>query len=207
MDSGALRCRPCISEIDLQSGRLILKARLAPPFAALQEEKNWSIFSNGDALLCIYSIQPYIVLRIDLDQEGCTEIFVRDDNLYFPWYDKGGQFISNSTNVIEWDTSTYITFIHDYLQPSAIDVRNRVYLQYGMLIDKDTFRPTSIIPEPLLIGGSEDGRHSGVHYTTALVNRADGLYAFYGEGDSHTGVVIIEKDKLNNQFKKNRLAQ
>ena len=75
-------------------------------------------------------------------------------------------------------------------------------MQYGMLIDRSTLLPRSIVPEPFVVGGAEDGRHSGVHYTMSLLAQRQHVYAFFGEGDSHTGVVILNRGALDELFRR-----
>ncbi|MEA5532393.1 hypothetical protein [Crocosphaera sp. XPORK-15E] len=191
-----VRSRPGISEIDLQNRTLTLRWILEPPFEASSEEKNWSFFVHEDSLMCVYSFKPYVILEIDLERGRTYKILEAEPN--YQWYDKG-KFVGNSTNLVSWNEDHYIMFVHDFLEPKH-EQRNRAYMQYGTLISKRTLLPTSIIPRPLIIGGDEPGRHPGVHYTSALVNREDGLYGFYGQGDTHTGIVVFNKDYLNGLF-------
>ncbi|NER36904.1 MAG: hypothetical protein F6J93_23530 [Oscillatoria sp. SIO1A7] len=193
--------RPGISEIDLKSQTLRLRWMLEPPFDPSPEEKNWSFFVYEGSLMCLYSFKPYIILQVDL-RRGTTKKIL-EANPDYQWYEKGA-FIGNSTNLVSWDDDSYIMFVHDFLEP-RYGQRDRAYMQYGVLISKHTLLPTNIITRPLIMGGDESGRHPGVHYTSALVNRDDGLYAFYGEGDSHTGIVIFNKNSLNELFSEYRL--
>ncbi len=205
-NNGRLKCRPGISEINLEAKEITLHCLLEPPFNPSQEEKNWVVFVHQNHLLCIYSFQPYILLKINLDQ-GTTEKFLEVDNkLIFPWHEKGekNQFIASSTNPVVWDEEHYILFIHDYLEP-LLEPRNRTYMQYAALISRKTLLPTSVIPDPLVMGGKEKGRHPGVHYTTSLINREDELYAFYGGGDTHTGLVVFDKNELAKLFEEHKI--
>src|SRR5262249_13813318 len=168
MKNSTLRCLPSISEIDIARQELNLQSILQPPFKPSIEEKNWGIFVHNNVLLCIYSFRPYVILAIDL-RRGIAEKFMEVKMLDYKWY--RSQFISNSTNPVSWDEDHYIMFIHDYLEPPRHAQRNRIYMQYAALISKTTLLPTSVIPKPLLIGGTGKGRHPGVHYTMSLVNR------------------------------------
>ncbi len=201
---GRLKCFPGISEINLEAKEITLRCLLEPPFNPSPEEKNWVVFVHQDHLLCIYSFQPYIILKINLDQGTTEKFLVVESNLNCPWHDKPNQFIASSTNPVVWDEDHYILFIHDYLEPLH-EPRNRAYMQYAALISRKTLLPTSVIPEPLVMGGTEQGRHSGVHYTTSLINREDGLYAFYGEGDTHTSLVIFDKNELTKLFEEHQI--
>lgn len=199
-DRGALRCRLGISALDLDEKSITFMSLLQPPTRDPVEDKNWGFFVHEESVLSIYSLAPYTVVEVDLTT-GELETIVRSSQLdRFNWIDKHAPFVSNSTNPIEWDEAHYITFVHDYLEPPRRHQRDRIYLQYGMLIDKSTLLPSSIIPEPLLIGGRERGLHPGVHYSTSLVLHGEHLFAFHGEGDSHTGVVVFNRSSLCKLF-------
>ncbi|MDJ0511176.1 MAG: hypothetical protein QNJ64_18255 [Crocosphaera sp.] len=198
-----IRSRPGISEINLDNKTINLCCLLEPPFKAFAEEKNWSFFVHEDSLMCLYSFDPYILLKVDLES-GKTEKIL-EVNLDYEWYEQG-KFIGNSSNIVSWDKDHYILFIHDFLDPKY-EPRNRTYLQYGVLISKKTLLPTHVIPKPLQMGGEEKGRHPGVHYTTALINKEDGLYTFYGQADSHIGVMIFNKNTLNQLFAQHKIKR
>lgn len=200
-DEWIIRSRVGISEIDLPNQELKLRCILEPPFEPSHEEKNWSFFVHDSSLMCIYSFKPYILLELDLERGTTQKVLEAEPD--YQWYEKG-KFVGNSTNLTSWDNEHYITFIHDFLDP-RYDQRNRAYMQYATLISKSTLLPASIIPRPLVIGGNELGRHPGVHYTSSLVNREDGLYSFYGEGDSHVGTVVFNKNELTELFNKYHL--
>ncbi|MGK7887019.1 MAG: hypothetical protein AB4057_20620 [Crocosphaera sp.] len=191
-----IRSRPGIGEINLDKKTLELRCILEPPFEPSREEKNWSFFVHEGVLMCIYSFNPYIILEVDLEKGTTHKIL--EENLSYQWYDKK-KFVGNSANVVSWDDEHYITFVHDFLEPKH-EQRNRAYMQYGVLISKKTLLPTNIIPRPLVMGGDEPGRHPGVHYTSSLINREDGLYGFYGQGDTHIGLVVFNKSPLNQLF-------
>ena len=199
-----LHCRPGISTIDLDRRELALRHLLVPPFEPSPEEKNWALFAHEGVLLCVYSFNPYTVLELDF-ATGISEVVVRARPTQYEWLGAGGRFIGNSTNPIRWDDDHYIMFVHDYLAPDWPEQRNRLYMQYAVLISTTSLLPTSIVPTPLLIGGRERGRYAGVHYTTSLVNRDNALYAFYGEGDSHSGVVELDKEILADLLVSHRL--
>ncbi|MDT9340160.1 hypothetical protein VV11_012100 [Trichodesmium erythraeum 21-75] len=197
-----IRSRLGISKINIQKKTLELCWLLEPPFEAFPEEKNWSFFVHEGCLMCIYCFDPYIILEIDLKQGRVYKIL--ETSFAYQWHEKG-QFIRNSTNPVSWDNDHLIMFVHDFLDLNN-DQRNRYYMQYGILISKNTLLPTHVIPRPLVMGGDESGRHPGVHYTSSLVNKKEGLYSFYGQGDSHTGVVLFNKDKLTQLFEQYSLT-
>jgi predicted GH43/DUF377 family glycosyl hydrolase len=205
-NGGSLGCRSGISIIDLENHEIKSCLTLVPPFKASNEEKNWSMFIHEEKILCIYSFDPYVVLRVNL-LNSKTEIVINGGSCLFDWIEKASQFIGISTNPISWDEKNYIIFIHDYIEPDLSEQRNRVYMQYAALLDKITLMPSSVVPFPLLIGGQEQGRHPGVHYTMSLVNKDNKLYAFFGEGDTHCGVVIFDNKILSEIFNKHKCQE
>ncbi len=202
--NGRPACRCAISQVDVQSGRIDQMLVLEPPLVNGPEEKNWAMFSQDGRLYCIYSIDPYIVFEIRLDT-GRTEIILSQDLPRNSRLHELGAFISNSTNPIDWDSNHYISFVHCFFEDPSTGDRNRLYLQFGILIDRNTLAIRSVIPDPLVVGGAEDGRHPGVHYTMSLLTEGDHLFAFYGEGDMHTGVAIIKRRDLNDLFRQHVL--
>ncbi len=194
-----LQCRTGISEINLETRTIKLNTILEAPIGKSIEEKNWGIFSDCKSLMCLYSIDPYIVIEIDLDHSE-TKVIIDAGRLNYKWFQKGAKFVGNSTNPIIWDDEHYITFVHDFLEPEWPGQRNRVYMQYAILINRSTLLPSSVVPNPLVIGGSESGRHPGVHYTMSLVNRKDALYTFFGEADTHAGAMLFDKEVLSELF-------
>ena len=195
-----MSCHVAVSEIDLERGHIgrgqTFKTSLAPRL----QEKNWAMFSHRGRLLCIYSIDPYIVLEIGLET-GEAEVALTGGAFDFALSYRSGVGLFNSTNPILWDEDHYLTFFHTYMKSSVPGDRNRLYLQYAMLIDQETLLPVGVTPDPVVAGGGEDGLHPGVHYTMSLAKFGDDLCAFYGEGDMHTRLLVIDRDGLNQKFR------
>lgn len=195
-DGDQMRCHVAVSEMDLERRHIGQGQTFTTSLPLRTQEKNWAMFSHQGRLLCIYSIDPYIVLEIDLET-GKTEIAVSGGSFEFTVSYRSGFGLFNSTNPIVWDDDHYLTFFHTYMRSNVPRDRNRLYLQYAMLIDRETLLPSAVTPEPVVTGGDEEGTHPGVHYTMSLAKYGDDLCAFYGEGDMHTGLLLIDRNKLN----------
>ena len=194
-----------VAELDRSGHRIVNQIVLRPHFRPHHDEKNWVMFSHRGKLLCLYSVVPYILLEIDL-KRGRTKTVAEIDDPKIELGRWSSGFLSNSTNPVVWDADHYLTFVHTSLSGAERTDDNRLYLQFGMLIDRQTLRPVSVIPEPLVTGGAESGRRSGVHYTSSLVVGEDVLYAFYGEGDTHTGVTVFDKTALGDEFRRHYIG-
>lgn len=200
-DYGGFRCHVAVSEVDLDRGLIgrgrTFRAALPPRI----QEKNWAMFSHEGRLLCVYSVDPYIVLEIGLET-GVAETVVTGGSLALDVSVRSGYGLFNSTNPVIWDDDHYVMFFHTYMRSSVPGDRNRLYLQYAMLIDRSTLLPVAVTVEPVVAGGGEDGVHPGVHYTMSLMKRGGDLCAFYGEGDSHTGLVVIDGGALGRAWQR-----
>ncbi|MCY6380221.1 hypothetical protein [Hoeflea prorocentri] len=194
-------CSAALSELDVDRQRIFNQVILRPPFHRRLNEKNWVMFSHEGRLLCLYSVDPYLLLEVDPAQGDCKTVVALDAGEFSFGKQSAGP-VFNSTNPVVWDADHYVTFIHQRFDSVNLDDRNRLYLQFGMLIDRKTLLPVSIVAEPLITGGMAAGRHKGVHYTMSLMVAEDVLYAFYGEGDTHTGVVEFDKAALGDAFSK-----
>ncbi len=190
-DERGFRCHVAVSEVDLER-RLVRRGRdLRSALSPQRQEKNWAMFSHGNRLLCIYTVDPYVVFAVDL-ATGETETVIDAGSLPLKVRFRSGFGLFNSTNPIPWDEQHYLSFFHTYMPSSMPGVRNRLYLQYAMLIDRRTLLPVAITPDPVLAGGGEEGVHPGVHYTMSLAKRGGDLCTFYGEADTHTGLVVVD---------------
>ena len=194
-----MRCHVAVSEVDLERRHMERGQTFTTPLPPRTQEKNWAMFSHEGRLLCIYSIDPYIVLEVDL-ASGSTEIAVSDGPFGVAVSYRSGFGLFNSTNPIVWDDDHYLTFFHTYMTSSVPRDRNRLYLQYAMLFDRETLLPAAVTPEPVVTGGGEEGIHPGVHYTMSLAKHGEDLCAFYGEGDMHAGLLVMDRQKLNQAF-------
>lgn len=195
-DDDQMGCHVAVSEVDLERGHIGRGQTFTTSLPPRTQEKNWAMFSHRGRLLCIYSIDPYIVLEVDIET-GNTEVAVSGGAFEFAVGYRSGHGLFNSTNPIVWDDDHYLTFFHTYMRSSVPRDRNRLYLQYAMLFDRETLLPAAVTPEPVVTGGGEEGIHPGVHYTMSLARHGDDLCAFYGEGDTHTGLLVIDRNKLD----------
>jgi predicted GH43/DUF377 family glycosyl hydrolase len=186
-------CSVCISEVDREHKRLSFVCELV--YKKHTHEKNWAFFSLANRLFAIHSLKPFKVLEVDMKTGMSSVIINKPMDLGFPI--PVDTALYNSTNPVEWDENHFLLFVHARYSSGTM---HRLYEQYGVLIDKSTLLPVYSTREPLITGGSEEGKHPGVHYTMAALPRDEGILTFYGEGDSHSGMVLMDRKILQERF-------
>lgn len=190
LDGDELVCRPAVSRVDTRERTLTLLQVFEPPFECRKEEKNWAFFEHRKELYCIYSFAPFVLFKVSLDAP-VPEIARQSRGIPI-----NGSFVGSSSNPVVLDTDRLIMFVHDYVDPDYPYQRNRLYRQYAATLRRSTLLPDRALTDPIVVGGDEQGRHPGVHYTSALVCEERQVRAFYGEGDTNTGVVTINRQML-----------
>jgi predicted GH43/DUF377 family glycosyl hydrolase len=154
---------------------------LALPIELQRVEKNWVLFEHGGALHCLYKLDPLTIFRRAPD--GSWTCIVEDEN---GWSGSVAGTLSNSTNLVPFEGG-YLGFWH------TID--DGRYVQGAMFLNADL--EITYATGTLLDGGDvREGFKPGVLYVSALVADAARVLAFYGEGDSHTGVAEFDRAAL-----------
>lgn len=169
---------PVISLVDIDNKQLQFISKLDLDFQTRNVEKNWVFFSMNNDLYMIYSIEPWIVLKVDLKNNKAETIVNKSYDL--KWSIEG--YLSISTNPIK---------IHDNLWLMGIHTRDRNLIYYqGFLIFNNEFEILKISKTPILSGGvrtTEDFRiNDKVMYTSSIINIKNKIYLFSGEGDYNT---------------------
>lgn len=181
--------RPMISRFDERDiepwDHVDLPIDLAPV------EKNWVLFEHDGALHCLYRLDPLTVFV--REGEGSWRLLRREEN---GWAAVFENVLSNSTNLIPF-MGGYLGFWH-----SIIDHR---YVQGALLLDGSLqIRYTTGV---LLDGGRvRHGHKPGVIYVSALVRDGGHILAFYGEGDAHCSVAILDAPRLEAELLRNPFA-
>jgi predicted GH43/DUF377 family glycosyl hydrolase len=158
------------------------------PFRAAPVEKNWVLFEHDGALHCLYRLDPLTVLRCEADHKW--RLLKREEN---GWADECSGTLSNSCNLIAF-MDGYLGFWH-----SIVGGR---YVQGALLLGADLcirYRTG------VLLDGQEvtAGYKPGVLYVSGLVRVGQRILAFYGEGDSHTGVAEFDAAELAAELRRN----
>lgn len=187
----SIRCRIGISELTQTSMRLMDCPELGVEEKSI--EKNWSFFSEGNNIYCIYSVSPYILFC----RVGAKWNKVDVANRKFNWLHKD-QFICNSTHPILIGDS-YLMFFHTK--------EGGKYFQGALLIDKTTKEITHATPHSLPIKTCNEGMVSGLNYLSgALYLPAQNIIRlFIGEGDSHSVINDFDATHLINVIKRYRI--
>lgn len=149
-----------------------------------RDEKNWGWFSHNNKMYFIYSISPWVIYEYNIHHD--TLKIVYNDN--FDVKTMVDSMISISSLPIKYGNQ-FVLFYHN--------VDQKYQYHQGMLtFSDDVFTPLSFTKE-YLYSGSEQGKFPGVLYITSMIEFENHVEIYYGEGNSHTSVITLRKDKLN----------
>jgi len=168
-----------LSIVNLKDGTLEKIKKFEPLYN--KNEKNWSWFVKGDELFILYSINPFIIYKYDIDSDSL--VLYTQHKFSGKWNCNG--YLAISTFPIEYDNQ-YLVFIH-----SRID--GFKYVQGALIFDKETFKPLYFTKDYFISGGNEEGKNRGVLYISSAVLNENELMLFYGEADSHSSALKIGK--------------
>lgn len=179
-------------------------------------EKNWTWIDNpaGDYFDCIYSFDPYRVIRFDRDgnrmQTGKVErtfsgaIILEDMIVDLPerpvW--RYGPIRGGSPAVLLPSGERFAAF-HGYLSAGAFA---RWYVGGGILMEPEwPYRPIKVLQKPILAGPRRFTRwpqHHPVHprtrvsYPCGVVAEKDRLIVSYGVDDCRCAIATFSYDEL-----------
>ncbi|MEO8487711.1 MAG: hypothetical protein ABI585_15395 [Betaproteobacteria bacterium] len=173
------RIRPVLARADETS--ITFVGELEMPFATTRIEKNWVLFEHHGELHCLYRLEPLTILA--REGGGRWRVCKRD---HLAWPTGFPASLSNSSNLVPFEGG-HLGFWH-----ARVDER---YVQGAMLLDEklDIVAATGV-----LLDGRDaaPGQKAGVLYVSSLVVHDGRVLAFYGEGDAHTGVAILDAAAL-----------
>ena len=184
--------RQVLSRLDVQARSLDYVGRVVVDFEPNAIEKNWVYFEHNGTVHCLYSIDPYVLLRAD-DWPALRFSTIRRESMDLG-IDNEGAFLSLSTNPISYDERHYLVLVH-IRNPRAI------YIHWAILIDKETLLPVQVSVRPIIKGGNVQRSDRGVVYVQSVIARGDRFVFFFGEGDAHTSYAWVDKTALDAVFK------
>jgi predicted GH43/DUF377 family glycosyl hydrolase len=171
--------RPRISRV--VDGYLEFFDPMTLPVPLGKVEKNWVLFEHENALHCLYSLDPLTIFR--RGPHGGWHLVLSEAN---GWRDELQESLSNSTNLIPF-MGGYLGFWHTRIEND--------YVQGAFLLGQD-LRLKYRTPTILDSSQASPGYRPGTLYVSGLVQHERRILAFYGEGDAHTSVAIMEADEL-----------
>lgn len=172
------RIRPMISVVGERS--LEPWDTLDLPFETERVEKNWVLFEHQGTLCCLYRLDPLTILA---RERGRWRVIVRRDN---GWSADFRGMLSNSANLVPFRDG-HLGFWH-----SIVDGR---YVQGAMTLTRELAIGAAT---GVLLDGRDaaPGHKPGVLYVSAILAAGDRVLAFYGEGDAHCGVAVLDAGRL-----------
>lgn len=152
-------------------------------------EKNWTYFVHDDRLMCIYKMNPHVVLELNWSGEVVTEYITHFD-LKSHW--KYGE-CRGGTNPILKD-GYYHAFFHSSLPWDR--GRRHYFMGKYVFESKPPFRIVEITSEPILWGNTTDERilpdkNPLVVFPCGVVIQQDKFLVSFGINDEKTGIVTL----------------
>lgn len=181
-----LETRVGIAALDLQNERMedLGTPRVDLPLG--KTEKNWGFFGHQDAVYCIYSFQPYRVLKAVRWPELVFEtVCARTLSLPEQW---DCMATRNSVNPVEYDAEHYLHIVH-HVYPG------KHYVFWAVLIDKQSLLPCRISRHPLARGNWSAA--ASLIYVCAVVAQPEQILLLGGLDDSACGVWRIPRADLD----------
>ena len=191
-----VKCRTALGKLEGDKIRFLREMDASDHGIAMNsEEKNWCFFSYNGELFCIYSIEPFVVMRCTNDGEIRD---IKTTPLDLPRF--GNRYIAQSCNPILTTLPSFgevfLMFVHQFYTPHGRGTRNRTYYQHAFAFSPKTMKPVAWSPFPIVGGGTNcNGRHNGVMYISGLIQKGKEFFAFAGEGDANSVVFkLINRD-------------
>lgn len=178
-----------LSRVDPEGARLewLGTPNLGRPLA--RTEKNWAMFSLGNAVGLIYSFQPFRLFTTpDLVRLQFTA--AGEHPVELPWPDDGLPF-RNSINPIPYDPDRLLHIVHKVYPTKR-------YVYWAVLIDRTRLRPTHITRRPLLFAPLSVC--ASIAYACAATLEHDRLTIFAGIDDCGIGRWSMPRERLDSEW-------
>lgn len=160
-------------------------------------EKNWVYKERGDDLILFYSLNPFIVLKLEAkDHMRFKTIIHQQSNNKLNDPGGFGTLVSLSTNPIEFDEKYWILIIHQI----EYKLSGRCYYHWAVLINKETLLPEKISSKPIFSGMCARGRTPGIRYISSILKLDNQILFFAGEGDVYITVTKKPLKELESLF-------
>lgn len=160
------------------------------------QEKNWGFFSLNNEIFFIYSINPWLVYKLN-SKTFEIERVVNYNNFNFYSQINDGNLISISSLPIEYNEEEMICFIHTK--------EKGVYHQTVLTFNKTSLDITYVCPKIILKGEREKGNKNkkGILYISGLAidHYCNEMVIYYGEADTSSCMYKINKKEFDKLIK------
>ena len=171
-----------LSEVDLNTGALNHIHKFNSPNG--MPEKNWGWFVSGGKIMLLYLLSSrWIIMEYDEETHRLTEVV----NVPFQISWLAGSMASVSSLPVAYGDD-FLVWYH-----SRVD---GFYHHSAVIFDGKTFEPKYWYDDTIFHGGHTDGRHPFALYISSCVIEDDRLLLFYGEGDSHASVMVVDRKEF-----------
>lgn len=174
--------KQAISTIDILYKEMKFESIVDLPVTHNNFEKNYGFFVRNGYLHCLYLIRDWRIFTL-IGSEWKQSYY--DPNSIKWCTDK---FVSNSTHPIRLFNG-WVTFIHSR-------TKEDYYFHGAIYFSDDDLKPISVT-DPFLCAERKSGFKPEVMYISSIFDSKNHLELFYGESDSHSKVMYIDKRKFH----------
>ncbi len=179
-------------ELIEELGMFVLKEPAKPLtyLHAIEVEKNWSPFSDGERLYVIYSDQPRVILEVELNTGYCREVTRTTSNL--DW--NLGEIRGGTPAYLVKDR--FLTFFHSSFP--AKTSKGRAYVMGAYTFDRGPpFSIRSVTSQPLgdLTDYTQDNSPKVV-FPGGMVAQDHLIHVAWGKADKQIFITTFDRDTL-----------
>jgi len=201
-DYGSCRARSCyslfVTEMVEKEGRLVQKSpsRLLAYDKMISIEKNWAPFEFEGNLYLIYSGEPHLILKVDLETGVCKQEACTDVNFQWKW-----GIIRGGTPALPAEGQLFALFHSSFETPAYSffgKTRGRNYAMGAYLLRNGyPFTPIKVTPYPIasLDDYTEDNRRK-VLFPGGMVIEGNKIHVVWGKNDSSILISTLDREKL-----------
>ena len=154
-------------------------------------EKNWCFFEHREQLFCVYSFQPFHLLRLanrntfqfQTVMAAPVSLLGTSHSLFV------SRQVSLSTSPVEF-RGDLILFLHER-------DNEQNYQHYAVWLDSATLRPCRMSRHPIFSGGDAQGLRPSVLYLMSVLQSAGDYWFFFGEGDEYLSFLTLSESRLS----------
>lgn len=163
-------------------------------------EKNWILFEYKKKPHLVYSIDPFIVLKPDLQTGSCTEVSSSKPQIDWPY-----GILRGSTQALLVD-GEYLSFFHSRKRDPQKDF-DIYYVGAFTFSPNPPFNITSISEKPFCHNDFYSTQkntltHSDVIFPAGFVVKDDKVIVSYGENDGAIKIMVLDKKGLYKSLRK-----
>lgn len=200
-EGGYHKCEHVLSGVDSDKNSIRFLGVPQLDFPVRDIEKNWVYFERDGELYLLYSFSPYVLLKAE---RGTTLHFKTVINQEIDYICRNSRFlldsfVSFSTNPTLYDRNHFLLVVHQRYFSRVMGM-GPTFFQWAVLIDRESLLPVKRSSHPIFRGGKARGYFPGTVFVMSTICTEEKIIFFYGEGDSYSSYMGIERSRLDQSF-------